>query len=502
MPFFNIDRAVSLDYSVIRSTEYKVAVKDMQKPVLAAEPELKGETGMIKIKSKTRVILGIVIIVLALMQCYRLLTLAIDLKATYLKTGLLQQTETVIQYTPASSIVNPLTLLDGVIPEVASGAYTQMYNLAGAGEKNGGAFFAEEKAIGAWLANVPDIDARKQAICDRLLQLLASFPVAAPEPTEKQYFTGMIPYVPTRTSVRFLALLAWDAARQGNAQQALLTACAPAAVGATLEIYETQTGALSVMGHALGANMGQLTGSLLRELAPMLKLSKEDAIAVLQRSDTLVNAFPSPERALANEFNFWPTFARRWKLAIDSGEAMKAVGRDPHALVELFSDQAIIDSYLMPIMTGFRQVCSEPYPQATRRMVEVLAMTEPLTRYTTSFGLNSFRMGFMPETSYREMLLGMMLPNLEVLYITSVKTRAMLRGGALAVALQAFHQEKGAWPADLGELATWLGVASLPQDPFAAAPWVYSAAEPSLLSPGPDLKADSSDDLQFLKAPR
>ena len=78
----------------------------------------------------------------------------------------------------------------------------------------------------------------------------------------------------------------------------------------------------------------------------------------------------------------------------------------------------------------------------------------------------------------------------------------MLRGGALAVALHAFHQEKGSWPADLGEVAAWLGVPSLPQDPFAAAAWTYNASGPSLLSPGPDLQTGSPDDLQFLKVPR
>ncbi len=455
---------------------------------------------MINIKSKARMAIVIVIIIYVLLQGYRLLTLGLDLKATFLKTGLLQRSEYAIQNIPASSIVDPLALLDGLIPPVASGAFTQMSNLAG--EKSGGAFFAPEEDIKAWLANVHDLDARTQAICDRLQRVLASFPVAAPESSEKLYFVGTIPYASTRTGVRFFPLLAWEAARQGNSQQALLTAYTPAVVGATLEIYETQTGALSVLGHALGGSMGQLTGSLLRELAPMLKLSKENAIEVLQRSGILVSAFPSPERALVNEFNFWPTFARRWQTAIESGEAMKVVGRNPHALVGLFRDQAVIDSYLMPIMSSFRQVCAEPYPQATRRLAEIRALTEPLKRYTTKFGLHFFKMGFMPETSYREMLLGMLLPNLDVLYITAVKTRAMLSGGALAIALHAFRQENGTWPADLGEVASWLGVPSLPQDPFTAAAWSYNASEPSLLSPGPDLQTGTPDDLQFLKVPR
>jgi len=458
---------------------------------------------MIKITSKTRVILGVIIILLALVQSYRLLTLGLDLRASYLITELPQRSDHNLQAASFSPVADPMELIDGLTAPVASEAYMQMYNLAGAGEKNGGAFFAAEESINAWLANVPDIDARMQLIDERLATLLASFPVAAPEPSEMNCFIGALPlYNPTRTTARFWALLAWRAARQGSAQQTLLIACGPAAIGALLEIHETQTGALTGMGKAFGESMGQLSGALLRELAPMLKISREDALQVLKWSETLAKAFPSSERVLANELNFWPVFARNWQKAIDSGEAMKSVGRNPQALVRLCSDQKTLDSYLVPIMTGFRQVCAEPYPQAVQRLKEVLKLVEPLKRHTEKAGVHIFKYVIAPETAFLETILGVQMPNLDTLYIASVKTRAMLRGGALAVALHAFHQEKGSWPADLGEVAAWLGVPSLPQDPFAAAAWTYNASGLSLLSPGPDLQTGSPDDLQFLKVPR
>ena len=181
---------------------------------------------------------------------------------------------------------------------------------------------------------------------------------------------------------------------------------------------------------------------------------------------------------------------------------MKSVGRNPHALVSLFSDQAQIDSYLLPIMSGFRQVCAEPYPQALKRLAEVHALAQPLKQFNASFGLHYLKFFFMPDTSFMQLLLGTMMPDLDKIYISSISTKAMLRGGALAVALHAYHNENGSWPGDMDELASWLGVGALPEDPFAAATWAYSAKEPSLLSPGPDLKTDTSDDLQFLKVPR
>lgn len=454
---------------------------------------------MIKIKSKTRVILGAALILYSLIQSYRLLTLWYDLNASFLNTNQLQKSEPDLRAAVNSSVANPMALIDGVMPPAASETYSQLYSLAGEGGKSSGEFFAEDAKIEAWLANVPDLDARTRAICDRLPQLLASFPVAAPEPSEKNCYVGALSYVPIRTSARFCALLAWQAARQGNSQQALLAAFAPAAVGAILEIHETWTGALSILGHAIGENIGQLTGSLLRELAPTIKSSKADAIQVLQWSETLEKSYPSPERVLSNELNFWPAFARNWQRAIDNGEAMKTFGRNPHALVALFSDQAVVDSYLVPIMSGFRQVCAEPYPQAIKRLAQVHELARPLKQFNASFGLHYTRFFFMPDTSFMQLLLGTMMPNLDTLYITSVKTRAMLRGGALAVALHAYHNENGNWPADLGEVASWLGVASLPQDPFTAAAWNYNASAPSLLSPGPDLKTGTPDDLQFLK---
>lgn len=459
---------------------------------------------MIKIKSKTRVILGIFLILYSLIQSYRGLTLWFDVEASVIKAGLNKSgishmTEHDLSGADALSTADPMTLIDGIMPPSASDTYSQMYSLASDNRKKSDAFFAADEDIEAWLANVPDLDARTRAICDRLPQLLASFPVAAPERPDKKCYAGAISiFEPVKDSARFCALLAWRAAQHGNQQQALLLACAPAAIGALFEIRETQTGALSGLGFETGETKGKLTGSLLRELAPMLKCSREDVLQLLNWVETLENAFLPPARMVANEINYWPEFARRWQQAIVSGEAMKAVGRNPHALVGLFKDQAVIDSYLVPVMSSYRQVCAEPYPQAVKRLAEVHELAYPLKQFKASISLNYIKFFFLPETSFLQRLLGMM-PDLEKNYIYWITTKAKLRGGALAVALHAYYNENGSWPADMAAVAAWLGVPSLPQDPFTAAAWNYNASGPSLLSSGPDLQTGTPDDLQFLK---
>ena len=163
---------------------------------------------------------------------------------------------------------------------------------------------------------------------------------------------------------------------------------------------------------------------------------------------------PSPERVLANELQYWPVFGQNWKQAIDNGEAMRIAGRNPQALVRLLSDQARIDSYLAPILSEFRLACAEPFPAAAKRLHAIRARTEPLQRRSEGFGLHVFEYLVDPERVFLEMLLGSTLPPIDRMLIMATTTRAFLRGGALTVALHAFHQEKTAWPSSLAELET------------------------------------------------
>ncbi len=362
--------------------------------------------------------------------------------------------------------------------------------------------YGEEAQIREYLALVPDRGTLEQQLVDRLSEGLASWPVMAPELELRHPLAPEPNYRIVRDSARFWCLLAWDLAHQGQPRSALLAACGPAILGAHMEIRETQVGGTTLIGLIIGAAFRTMAGQALAELAPVVKPSKNLAREVLEWIKVIERREVPFARALRSGKKLIPSVVHYLQREIENGYARQAYGREPRVLVRAFSNQSLIDFYLDPIFGEAIKAIKEPYPLAKKRLQGASEKLAALTRRANSIGWQWIGYLVRPSRLCLEWFLSISTDNPAKGYDRWIGSKAFLRGGAAAVAVHAFHEERKAWPSTISELVTWLGVEALPIDPFTNAPLAYQpGVEPRLFSPGPDLATGTADDLEFLLIP-
>jgi hypothetical protein len=77
------------------------------------------------------------------------------------------------------------------------------------------------------------------------------------------------------------------------------------------------------------------------------------------------------------------------------------------------------------------------------------------------------------------------LPNVQALKSAALSNQAQYDGARLMLAIGVFKRETGKLPDQLADLRQAGLIAGVPKDPFAAAPFQYSAADRALWSVGP-----------------
>ncbi|NLI78394.1 MAG: hypothetical protein GX442_18395 [Candidatus Riflebacteria bacterium] len=436
-------------------------------------------------------------------QGYRILSLALDLRAVLVivhGTGVgpaLPPTTSVASW-PASPRY-AIDLAVGLEPPAGVGKSSDLGQLVGKSYNPGDPFFAPDAEIREYLEQVPGLDATARRLTERLAGGLASWPVPAPDPAHVHFLAPMPDWRGGRAAGRFWCLLAWHLARHGDPGEALLAACGPAILAGHQEARETQVAGLTLISKMIGTALRRMSGQALQAIAPVIRPTKAQAVDLLRWVETCEAHSLSLARALHNEMNFLPSVGYYGELEIQSGDAMKIYGRNPSALMRVLRNKALVDSYLDPILGECIRACDEPYPVAVGRIKGAMARIEDLQATLFRPGLHWLGFLLRPERACLEMILCLATPNITGAYGQVVLAQAQVRGGAAAVAIQAFRQEWGCWPSSLADLEGWMDGVALPTDPFTGGSFGFVAGNrPALTSPGPDLATGTADDLDFL----
>jgi hypothetical protein len=242
---------------------------------------------------------------------------------------------------------------------------------------------------------------------------------------------------------------------------------------------------------------GICSGGLL-EAAPRLGFKKPEAVRALEHLETIENKAVSIFRPIESELSLLPGVGKTMQAAIESGEAKRRFGRNPTYLAAVLTNQSLYKQVYGPYIEIIKRARTLPFSQANAEFQKIGPILEEMSEKTRNLGPQTLGYLFRPARYVMELLFAISIPNVKKAYEQDRLSWNRTRGTMIAIALFAYKEENGAFPASLTELEKWLG-RTIPQDLFAENPFQYKGgAEPTLMSPGPDLIPGNKDDILFL----
>lgn len=451
----------------------------------------------------SRPVVGAVLVILLCVgfQAYRINALAKDCYA--LEKGTQPWAPLPPPAGPGSSWPVPqnysLDLSTGLIPTNPTYTEPHLYALIDASAKNPRTFFAAEEGLQRYLSTMPSSERFLMALEARLSGALASMPANASAPPKVIALAPRPNYREALDTGRLWCLLAWEAARKGEAHSALLAACGPALLALNLEMSESRIAGLTPNGKRVSGELRRMSGLALAALAPVIRPTKGQVLSLLEWATLIERSSQGMDQVYLTAKKFLPALGEELKQLIAHGGATRIFGHNPHSLQRLLENRVLIDSYQDPILGSFLAACPAPYPAAIKQVDLAQSRLETLQQRGLDLGWRLFGLLFQPERYHLEQVLTASLPDLRQYFISEIAAQAMFRGGVATVMIEAFYQEVGAWPGSGDDLEAWFNGWPLPADPFTGAPLNYRPGRrPTLSSPGPDQIPGTTDDLDFL----
>lgn len=170
------------------------------------------------------------------------------------------------------------------------------------------------------------------------------------------------------------------------------------------------------------------------------------------------------------------------------------------SLIRSLQEDGFLESWISSCYDPLIAAFNEPFPRAMEMAGDHRKKLQEMLTPQGQWGLHWIRYFFRPRTYVAEVFLAITMVNAGAPAVKDdFQTRQIVRGTIIALGLTGFRKDKGKLPADLAELASWVGQ-PLPDDPISGSPFHYQPRQdPILFSSGIDLIADNADDLVYVR---
>ncbi len=364
--------------------------------------------------------------------------------------------------------------------------------------------FPSSLSAADFYAQVASESALAEKIAVHLTAQVASLPACASLPANMDIGASTANYREARNHARFLVFLAREMALQGKRKHAWALACGPILLGYHLEVEETACAGLPLISRMISVAVRKIGSCALFELAPSLAIDRtmaHNTFDLLERIEA--GLYPIME-SLEQEASLLPGFAATLGRALETGVAHKTLSARPSLAMRSLSDPKRVKKRLDPIYDPLRAVNGKPWKDVASATLEITRVVDELQMKTSTPSAAWLAYVVSPSHLVLDFLIALSTPNFRKAIEQDYVCRQTTRGVGTAYVIAAYQNEFGRWPKTLSEAESWMKV-RFPADLMTGDPIKYeitASGTPSLVSPGPDLRFGTSDDLAFLPFPK
>ncbi|MBU1105660.1 MAG: hypothetical protein KKB51_03245 [Candidatus Riflebacteria bacterium] len=345
-----------------------------------------------------------------------------------------------------------------------------------------------------FLASIPDSKTISKEIIDFVASSTRGFPDLAPPPSlpgKSEIFDFLSGGV-TDTAKAWMGIALGTLNREKPMNSGLIL------LGISLIAYQIE---VEIEGNYW--LMDRMEGNLCRELAAdgfvqcaePASFSKEDIKILISNLQTLEGKLPPLQQIFPARLNYLLAWGKLLKSAVMRAKTSSSFRWGGAILSDYLLSPAFTRFYQKQIIDSLKETASKSWAESVSERAaiheRILALAVKGRKPNPAWWMYVFiPMQFLFD---REEMIAM--EAFEQYSLNDRKASQKLRMAQWALALHGFRRNEGRWPVGQEEIETWLGC-GLPGDVFSGKPLLFRVGTfPDVRSIGPDLIADTSDDL-------